>query len=63
MNYFERNYEIKDAKGNIPNWLIAEKLGIHENSYYRLIRQKLSNEKKKEILEVIEEIKLSLEEE
>ncbi|MFP3886788.1 hypothetical protein U8V97_15175 [Priestia filamentosa] len=57
MSYFERNFDIKKAKGNIPNWLIAEQLGIHENSYYRLLRQELPKKKKEEILKIIEELK------
>lgn len=57
MKYLIRNEDIKRAKGSIPNWLIAEKLGIHENSLYRLLRQELSKEKKEEILRVIEVIK------
>jgi hypothetical protein len=52
-----RNEEIRRAKGTVPNWLIAEKLGIHENSFYRLLRQELSKEKKEEILKIIEELK------
>ncbi|GGB71666.1 hypothetical protein [Fictibacillus barbaricus] len=57
MNYFKRNEEIRRAKGSIPNWIVAEKLGIHENSYYRLLRKKLSVEKKEEILDIIEQLK------
>lgn len=57
MKYLMRNEEIRRAKGSVPNWLIAEKLGIHENSFYRLLRQELPKEKKKEILEIIEELK------
>ncbi|MCY8233898.1 hypothetical protein [Priestia endophytica] len=57
MKYFMRNDEIRRAKGLVPNWLIAEKLGIHENSFYRLLRQELPKEKKEEILKIIEELK------
>lgn len=53
MKYLLRNEEIRRAKGSIPNWVIAEKLGIHENSFY----QELSEEKKEEILKIIEELK------
>lgn len=56
MSCFMRNKEIRRAKGNIPNWVIAEKLGIHENSFYRLLRHELSEEKKEEILNIIEEL-------
>lgn len=63
MNYLNRNAELRKAKGNIPNWLIAEKLGIHENSYYRLLRKELHPTKKKEIMKIIEELKMKTEEE
>ncbi|MGE6379220.1 hypothetical protein [Peribacillus muralis] len=57
MKYHMRNEEIRSAKGSVPNWLIAEKLGVHENSFYRLLRQELPKEKKEEILKIIEELK------
>lgn len=57
MQHLLRNKEIRRAKGPVPNWLIAEKLGIHENSFYRLLRQELPNEKKEEILKIIDELK------
>lgn len=57
MKFIKRNEEIKKAKGSVPNWVIAEKLGIHENSFYRLLRQELTKEKKEEILKIIEELK------
>ncbi|MGC9935236.1 hypothetical protein [Priestia aryabhattai] len=57
MKYSKRNEEIKRAKGSIPNWLVAEKLGIHENSLYRLLRKELPEEKKREILKIIEILK------
>lgn len=52
-----RNPDIRKAKGNIPAWVIGEKLGIHEQSVYRLLRSKLSVQRKQELLEAIEEIK------
>lgn len=57
MKYLMRNEEIRKAKGLVPNWLIAEKLGIHENSFYRLLRHELPKKKKEEILKIIEELK------
>lgn len=57
MKYVVRNEEIRREKGGVPNWLIAEKLGIHENSFYRLLRQELPQEKKEEILKIINELK------
>lgn len=60
MKYHSRNEEIRRAKGSVPNWLIAEKLGIHENSLYRILRQELPKEKKEEILKIIEALKQEL---
>lgn len=57
MKYSMRNEEIRRAKGSVPSWIIAEKLGIHENSFYRLLRQELPIEKKEEVLKIIEELK------
>ena len=59
MDYYKRNKEIRKAKGSISNWVIAEKMGIHENSLYRLLRQELSEEKKGEILDIIDKLKLN----
>ncbi|KIL72345.1 hypothetical protein [Bacillus badius] len=61
MKHPIRNQEIRKAKASVPNWLIAERLGIHENSFYRLLRQELPKEKKEEILRIIEDLKLDLE--
>jgi hypothetical protein len=60
INLFNRNEDIKTATKGIPNWAIAEKLNISENSYYRLMRKELSQEKKQEILKIVNEIKHEL---
>lgn len=44
-----RNLDIRKTKGNIPAWLIAEKLSIHEKTLYGWLRYEMSTEKKKEI--------------
>jgi uncharacterized protein YjcR len=54
---FNRNEDIKKAKGFIPNWVIAEKLGVSENTIYRWMRQELSDDKKQRILNAIKDIK------
>ncbi|MEH7374458.1 helix-turn-helix domain-containing protein [Neobacillus drentensis] len=58
---FNRNQDIKEAKRNVPDWAIAEKLGISENSFYRWIRKELSREKKAIILRAIYELKQEIE--
>lgn len=52
-----RNQDLRKSKGDIPAWAIAEKLGVHENTVYRLFRSKLPEEKRKKILQAIEEVK------
>lgn len=57
FNCKERNKDLREAKGNIPAWIIGEKLGIHEQSVYRLFRSVMSEERKEEVLKAIKEIK------
>ncbi|PHA58756.1 hypothetical protein COF07_10285 [Bacillus wiedmannii] len=52
-----RNQDIKNLKGRISNWMIAEKLGVHENTVIRWLRSDLSTERRQRIIMVIEEIK------
>ncbi|MDA2597304.1 hypothetical protein ACTFOZ_17120 [Bacillus cereus group sp. MYBK71-2] len=52
-----RNQDIKGMKGKIPNWMIAEKLGVHENTVIRWLRSDLSIERKQKFITVIKEIK------
>jgi dTDP-4-dehydrorhamnose 3,5-epimerase-like enzyme len=52
-----RNKDIRVRRGSIPNWMIAEKLRIHENTFYRWMRMEMSEERKQKVITVIEEIK------
>lgn len=51
------NLEIRQAllKTGTKQWRIAEKLGISESSFSKLLRKELSEEKKREILNAIED--------
>lgn len=51
-----QNLEIRQAilESGVKQWQIAEKLGISESSFSKLLRKELSGEKKKEILGAIE---------
>jgi hypothetical protein len=53
----KRNQLIRKAKGKIPNWLIAEKLEIHESTLVRWLRQEMSPEQEQRIINVIEQLK------
>ncbi|MCG3795991.1 hypothetical protein CON78_26105 [Bacillus toyonensis] len=52
-----RNQDIKNLKGRIPNWMIAEKIGVHENTVIRWLRGDLPVERRQKILAAIEGIK------
>lgn len=55
----ENNIEIRNAifSNNIKKWKIADKLGITDSTFSRLLRNEISNEKKKEILNIINDLK------
>ncbi len=53
-----KNVEIREARGRVPLWVIAEKLEIRESTLGNLIRMDgLSSSRKNEILKAIEEVK------
>lgn len=54
---YNRNEDIKLAKRKIPNWVISEKLGIHENTFYRWMRTEMSKKRKERVMRAIEEAK------
>ena len=56
----ERNPEIKKAAkdAGIRLWRIAEKLGITDSNFSRLLRRELSEKKKREILGIIEALEI-----
>jgi ribosome-binding protein aMBF1 (putative translation factor) len=53
------NKEIRTAIENSDffTWQIAQKLGIHENTFYRWMRAEMSEEKKGRILTAITQLK------
>lgn len=53
----KRNLEVREAKGKIPAWIIAEKMGIHEKTLYAWLRFDLSDERKEAVLNAIREVK------
>lgn len=58
----KRNQDIRKAKGDIPAWLIAEKIGIHEKTFYGWLRFEMESNRKKKVLAAIKEIKNELKE-
>ncbi len=56
---FMRNQDIRNEVTNagLKLWQIAEKLGINDGNFSRMLRKELSDEKKAEIRAIIEELK------
>lgn len=55
----ENNTEIRNAifKNNIKKWEIANKLGVTDSTFSRMLRTEMSEENKKKILEIINNYK------
>lgn len=53
-----RNREIKEyiKSKNIPMWMVAEKLGIADSSFSRMLRYEISEKKKFEIKAIADEL-------
>lgn len=51
----DNNIEIRNAifKSNIKKWEIANKLGITDSSFSRMLRKEMSEEMKNKIIEII----------
>jgi len=54
---FKRNHDIREYKGKIPFWVIAERMGIHETTLLYRMRKEMSQKEKAEIMAIIDEIK------
>lgn len=54
-----KNQDIKNfiLKNNLKFWQIAEKLNINDGNFSRLLRKELTNEKKDEIFEIVNQLK------
>lgn len=57
----KRNQELRDAKGKIPYWMIAEKLGFSENTLIRWFRSELNEHQQAKIQAAIDAVKKELE--
>jgi uncharacterized protein YjcR len=60
--YQKRNKDFFKAKGEIPLWVIADKLSCHENTVRNWLKKELVPEKKERLLGAINEIKQDLRE-
>jgi hypothetical protein len=57
ITMLNRNMDIKEAKKDVPDWAIAEKLGISDNTFYRWMRKELPPYKKQLVMQVIDDLK------
>jgi transposase-like protein len=53
----KRNQAIEEAKGSIPYWVIAERLGVHENTVLNWMKREMSEERKEKVMCAIAAIK------
>lgn len=55
----ENNIEIRNAifSNNIKKWEIANKLDVTDSTFSRMLRNEISNDKKNEILNIINNLK------
>ena len=60
---FKRNQDIREAKRNIPTWVIAERLGIHENTLHNWMKKEMCKRRKDRVISAIVGIKKELAEE
>jgi hypothetical protein len=53
------NSEIRNLirVSGIYSWQVAEKLGMHENSLYRMLRKELDSEEKNKIYQALDDLK------
>ncbi|MCM3670282.1 hypothetical protein M3181_14965 [Mesobacillus maritimus] len=57
----KRNQNVVEAKGRIPYWIIAERLGVHENTIQNWMKQEMSRDREEQVLSVIAKIKEEIE--
>lgn len=53
-----RNKDIRDyiKQKNIPMWRVAERLGVADSSFSRMLRYEISEEKKSQIKAIADEL-------
>ena len=54
------NLEIRNAiiKFNLKQWEVAEKYGLSESNFSRLLRRELPSDKKKKVIDIINKLKI-----
>ncbi|MBO1005757.1 hypothetical protein [Pseudogracilibacillus auburnensis] len=62
FSIFSSNRDILNEKEHIPYWIIANELGVHENTLRNWMKTEMSPERKKKVLDVIKGLKKQLQE-
>lgn len=57
---FRKNSWFLEAKGDIPYWVIANQLSVHENTVRNWVKREMTPEIKEKVLAAIAEIKQEL---
>ncbi len=57
MSKANKEIRLKAFEAGIPHWKIAERLGMKGSNFCVMLRQELTEEKKNEILRIIDELK------
>ena len=60
MKLEDRNQVIREAKKGVPNWMIAERLGVSENTLLRRLRYEMAEMERNKVLRIIEELKAGI---
>lgn len=56
MNNRNKNLRGYMRARKVPFWMVAERLGISDSSFSRLLRYQLSDEKKQEIMKITDDL-------
>lgn len=61
MKLSDRNQEIRKAKRGIPDWMIAERLFISEQTLLRWLRVEMKPSQKTQIMAIITDLQSEME--
>jgi type VI protein secretion system component VasF len=57
---FQKNKQVVDAKGDIPYWVLANQLNVHENTVRNWMKREMTQEIREKVLNAIAEVKQEL---
>lgn len=53
--------DVLEVKGDVPYWIIANELGIHENTFRNWMRKEMTVDRKEKVIAAIERVKKEME--